>query len=74
MQEQLLTIRQVEAILAERWPDDPPAHSTVKRWVAQGLFPGAFIHPLGNVWAIPRAALNDFQRPQLGRPPKKEGD
>jgi len=73
MAEELLTIRQVWAILVERWPDDPPAYSTVRRWVAQGLFPGAFIHPLGNVWAIPRAALDNFERPTLGRP-RKRGD
>ena len=72
MQEQLLTLRQVEAILAERWPDNPPSHSTVKLWVTQGRFPGAFLH--ANVWAIPRTALDGFERPKLGRPRKESGE
>jgi len=70
-QESILTIKQALAILAERWPDNPPALSTIQLWASRGLFPGAFRH--ANAWAIPHTALDGFERPKLGRPRKETG-
>ena len=51
-------------------------YQTVVSWIKKGLFPGArrIETPRGSYWEIPASDLQDFQRPQIGRPPKpKEG-
>jgi hypothetical protein len=48
-------------------------YSTIALWVREGRFVGAQLdenNPRGPVWLIPRSAVENFQVPQRGRPPK----
>lgn len=60
----LLSVKEVWQVLSERWADDPPGYSSVKRWVSEGRFEGAQL--VGNSWVVPESALDDFERPQRG--------
>jgi excisionase family DNA binding protein len=46
--------------------------STVNLWCRQGRFPGARVEesPVGDYWLIPESDLKNFEKPELGRPPK----
>jgi excisionase family DNA binding protein len=47
-------------------------YPTVAQWLREGRIPGAELHTIGSlkVWLIPRDALKDFKRPEMGRPTK----
>lgn len=49
---------------------------TVRLWCKQGRFKGArsVDTPRGNYWLIPANALNGFEKPQQGRPPKPKDE
>lgn len=53
------------ADVAERLDVD---ESTVRLWCRQDRFEGAQL--VGRDWVIPAAALDAFQKPKMGRPPK----
>ena len=46
---------------------------TVKAWARTGLFPNAKLEEniAGSVWLIPESDLENFQKPEKGRPKKK---
>ncbi len=51
----------------------PATYSSLARWLADGLLPGAArddSHPRGVVWRIPADAVEKFTPPKKGRPPK----
>ena len=50
------------------------AHSTVRAWCNQGLFPNARREETiaGSFWVIPESDLKDFQPPERGRPATKK--
>ena len=52
------------------------AYSTVMHWLRQGMFPGAqqVEESRGPVWYIPAADVENFERPQQGRPRKPESE
>ena len=47
---------------------------TVRLWCRQGKFPNAREEetPRGKFWLIPASDLNNFQKPEMGRPAKKK--
>jgi excisionase family DNA binding protein len=47
-------------------------YPTVAQWLRDGRIPGAELQNIGSlkVWLIPREALKDFKRPEMGRPKK----
>jgi excisionase family DNA binding protein len=47
---------------------------TVRLWCKQGRFDGArpVDTPRGSYWLIPESALKNFEKPELGRPPKAQ--
>ena len=47
-------------------------YPTVAQWLRDGRVPGAELQNIGSlkVWLIPREALKDFKRPEMGRPKK----
>lgn len=46
--------------------------STVRLWAQQGRFAGAELKetPAGSYWSIPESSLDQFERPERGRPAK----
>jgi excisionase family DNA binding protein len=48
-------------------------YPTVAQWLRDGRVPGAELQTIGSlkVWLIPRDALKDFKRPDMGRPKKE---
>lgn len=60
---QMLTIKEAADRLGEN-------SQTVKGWRRRGLFPGAKLvdTPRGPIWQIPLTAVENFERPALGRP------
>ena len=51
-------------------------YQTVVSWLKRGLFPGAFQEdsPRGPYWLIPAVAVEKFERPAMGRPPKPQAE
>lgn len=49
---------------------------TVKAWIKAGLLPNARFEEniVGSLWLIPESDLKDFQKPEMGRPPKVKGN
>jgi hypothetical protein len=47
-------------------------YQTVVSWLKRGLFPGAVQEdsPRGVYWLIPAVAVENFERPAMGRPRK----
>ncbi|MCA1625028.1 MAG: helix-turn-helix domain-containing protein [Acidobacteria bacterium] len=45
---------------------------TVKGWIRSGLFPNAKLEETiaGSVWLIPESDLENFKKPEMGRPKK----
>ena len=45
-------------------------YPTVAQWLRDGRVPGAELTGIGHlkVWMIPKDALKDFKRPEMGRP------
>jgi len=45
---------------------------TARKWVARGLFPNQKLEETvaGKIWLVPESDLEDFEPPQMGRPPK----
>ncbi len=50
------------------------AYSTIAYWVRIGMFKGAVQEetPRGAVWYIPQKSVENFQKPEMGRPPKNK--
>ena len=50
--------------------------STVRLWVQQGRFKDAELREsiAGPYWVIPETALEHFERPERGRPPKPKAE
>lgn len=48
-------------------------YPTVAQWLRDGRVPGAQLQEIGSlkVWLIPKDALKDFKRPDMGRPKPK---
>lgn len=48
-------------------------YPTVAQWLRDGRVPRAELQTIGSlkVWLIPRDALKDFKRPEMGRPTKE---
>lgn len=46
---------------------------TVKGWIRNGLFPNARLEETiaGSIWLIPESDLENFKKPEMGRPKKK---
>ncbi|MGI8638445.1 MAG: helix-turn-helix domain-containing protein [Pyrinomonadaceae bacterium] len=49
---------------------------TVKSWIRSGLFPNAKFEETvaGSVWLIPESDLENFKKPEMGRPPKVKSE
>jgi len=62
---ELLTVTDI----AERYD---VATSTVRRWCQRGLMPGA--KRISRMWLVPVDALENFERPPMGRPPKEDSE
>lgn len=47
---------------------------TVKSWIKKGLFPNARLEEsiAGSVWLIPESDLENFKKPEMGRPKKSK--
>lgn len=47
---------------------------TVKGWIRAGLLPNARLEETvaGSVWLIPESDLENFTKPEMGRPKKKK--
>ena len=48
--------------------------NAVKGWIKQGLLPNAKFEQniVGSIWLVPESDLKDFQKPEMGRPKKKD--
>ena len=46
---------------------------TVKAWIKSGLLPNAKFEEniVGSMWLIPESDLENFQKPEMGRPRQK---
>lgn len=66
----MLTTKQTLKILAERGID--VSYPTVALWVREGKFAGAERREesRGAVWYIPQSAVENFKKPEVGRPAK----
>ena len=71
MKSDMLTTKETKSLLEER--GIKVAYSTVAYWVRTGKFFGAVQEetPRGVVWYIPRKSVENFQQPEMGRPPKE---
>lgn len=69
----MLTTRQTLELLAKR--GIKVSYPTVAQWVREGKFKGAKREetPRGAVWYIPKSSVEDFEKPEMGRPPKVKG-
>jgi|GEM_PF-1911040 len=69
-----LTTKEALELLAER--GIVVSYPTIALWVREGKFEGAEREetPRGAVWYIPRKSVEDFQKPEMGRPPKKKNE
>lgn len=48
---------------------------SVQKWIQRNLFPNAYkenVAPFGEIWYVPASDIENFERPQRGRP--KEND
>ena len=65
--DKMLTVAEVAERLGE-------SNRNIRNWAAAELFEGAQREETyrGPVWLIPEKALNGFQKPVRGRPPKKK--
>lgn len=65
-----LTTKEALELLAER--GIVVSYPTIALWVREGKFKDAEREetPRGAVWYIPRKSVEDFQKPEMGRPPK----
>lgn len=69
----MLTTRQTLELLAER--GIKVSYPTVAQWVREGKFKGAQLEetPRGAVWYIPKNSIENFEKPEMGRPRKIKG-
>src|SRR5262245_3596379 len=67
--EKMLTVSEAAQRLGE-------SDRTVRNWVNRNLLPGAKLEesPRGPYWMIPDSALQSFEKPPRGRPPKRHHD
>jgi hypothetical protein len=65
--ERMLTIKEAAAKVGA-------AEISVRIWAKAGRFPGARLEttPMGSYWVIPESALEGFENPGRGRPPKPD--
>ena len=49
---------------------------TVKKWAREGLLPNARLEETvaGSVWLFPESDLENFTKPEMGRPKKRKGE
>ena len=72
VKKEMLTTKQVLELLAEKGIS--VSYPTVALWVREGKFEGAERRDeaRGAVWYIPRKSVENFKKPEMGRPSNKK--